>query len=98
MTVSRYPQPRETLRHPTSPDYIVQGARFQIVEEVGCASVANLSLVTILLIDIWPIILPTISVLFYCRELYYRMLSTQVTKACASTNHLDVFTSVERDE
>lgn len=49
-------------------DYVVQGARYEIVEDIGCIAMENISGLSLLLIDIWPVFLPAISALFYCRE------------------------------
>ncbi|VDC06354.1 unnamed protein product [Peniophora sp. CBMAI 1063] len=46
--------------------YIVQGVRFQIVENYGCASGVYQSGVAILLLDIWPLVLPLASATLYC--------------------------------
>ncbi|KZV66810.1 STE3-domain-containing protein [Peniophora sp. CONT] len=46
--------------------YIVQGVRFQIVEDYGCASGVYQSGVAILLLDIWPLLFPLASAALYC--------------------------------
>ncbi|KAI0034437.1 GPCR fungal pheromone mating factor, partial [Vararia minispora EC-137] len=51
--------------------YIVQGVRFQILEGFGCSSSINVYGVTFLTIYCWPLILPTISILFYCPKIFY---------------------------
>lgn len=48
-------------------DYIVQADRFTVVGEVGCAANAVTSGLALLLVDLWPVILPLISAVFYCR-------------------------------
>lgn len=49
-------------------DYIVQGARFEVLEELGCSPNELDSGLTIILSNVWPLLLPAISVLFYSRE------------------------------
>ncbi|KAI0031221.1 GPCR fungal pheromone mating factor, partial [Vararia minispora EC-137] len=46
--------------------YIVQGVRFQVLEEYGCGVAAYQSGAAILILDIWPLLLPVISVSLYC--------------------------------
>lgn len=50
-------------------DFIVQGARFVILEEFGCGSAEVDTGLTILIVSGWRSLLPAISVLFYCRKL-----------------------------
>jgi len=45
--------------------YIVQGARFEVLEELGCSPNELDSGLTIILSNVWPLLLPAISVLFY---------------------------------
>lgn len=52
-------------------DYIVQGARFEVLEELGCSPNELDSGLTIILSNVWPLLLPAISVLFYSRESIY---------------------------
>ena len=49
-------------------DYIVQGVRFQVWEEIGCGAATIPSVLSILLINVLPVLLPAFSALFYCRE------------------------------
>lgn len=49
-------------------DYVVQMSRYQILEELGCVDAEVASGLTLLLVTLWNVILPTISVLLYCRE------------------------------
>ena len=51
-------------------DYIVQGYRFMVYDGLGCANTATSSGLEILLVDQWPITLPSISVFFYCRACF----------------------------
>ncbi|KAI0036396.1 pheromone A receptor-domain-containing protein [Vararia minispora EC-137] len=51
--------------------YIVQGLRFQIEEGFGCSDTVNTSGLSFLLIYSWPIILPSISLLFYCPKIIF---------------------------
>lgn len=52
--------------HSTAP--IIQYARYDIEEEIGCASEEISAGLTILLRDSWAVVLPGISALFYCRK------------------------------
>lgn len=52
-------------------DYIVQGARYQIVEELGCNGTEDYSGVSVLLVDSWTITLPTISLVYYTRMQFH---------------------------
>lgn len=49
-------------------DYIVQGSRYQILEEYGCAETAIASGVELMLQDLWFVGLPLIAVTLYLRE------------------------------
>lgn len=49
-------------------DYIVQGARYQIYEELGCTNAEIFSGLSIILIDSWSVIFPFISLAFYARK------------------------------
>lgn len=48
-------------------DYIVQGARFVVVEEQGCDDALAVTGVTVVLVLGWHTLFPAISILFYCR-------------------------------
>lgn len=54
------------IKHLT--DYIVQGARYEVLEELGCANTEVLSGLSIILIESWSIIFPFISLVYYARE------------------------------
>lgn len=54
------------------PDTIVQITRFQIWEEIGCISGEMASGLSLLLIDVWPIVMPAASAIFYCRKFFTR--------------------------
>jgi hypothetical protein len=60
------PSPLRELKSPY-PDYIVQAARFEIISGFGCISATNPDGVSLLIIRSWGILLPLISVIFYCR-------------------------------
>jgi len=45
--------------------YIVQGVRYQILEEMGCSNAVSGSGVSIILISSWTILFPLISLVFY---------------------------------
>jgi hypothetical protein len=49
-------------------DYIDQGARFQVLEGFGCTDGTSGGGINFLLIRSWPIVLPLVSALFYCRK------------------------------
>lgn len=55
-------------------DYIVQGARYQILEEFGCSNAVNPSGVSILVTEAWTIFFPVVSIIFYAREQYQYLL------------------------
>ncbi|KAI0310628.1 GPCR fungal pheromone mating factor [Amylostereum chailletii] len=58
--------------------YIVQMSRYQVVEEVGCASItASDDGMTILLLNSWTILLPAISILFYFPRLVWSFYKHQ---------------------
>ncbi|VDB89234.1 unnamed protein product [Peniophora sp. CBMAI 1063] len=46
--------------------YVVQTGRFQVFESYGCGACPYRSGVTILLLTIWPLILPMVSISLYC--------------------------------
>ncbi|KAI0314150.1 pheromone A receptor-domain-containing protein [Amylostereum chailletii] len=46
--------------------YIAQGARYQVVEELGCGSAIIESGVAVILLLPWGVTLPAISIIFYC--------------------------------
>ncbi|KAI0308728.1 GPCR fungal pheromone mating factor, partial [Amylostereum chailletii] len=50
--------------------HIVEGARFQVLEELGCLSTEINTGLTILFISCWSVILPTISIVFYCPKIF----------------------------
>ena len=52
-------------------DYIVQAARFQIWEEFGCLNALASTGLSFIISNGLPILMPAISGLFYCRELYF---------------------------
>ena len=54
-------------------DYIVQGARFEVLAGFGCTNAAGDLVLTFLLLYSWPVILPLISV-----TVYYRMSTTHI--------------------
>lgn len=54
------------IKHLT--DYIVQGARYEVLEELGCANTEVLSGLSIILIESWSIIFPFISLVYYARK------------------------------
>ena len=54
-------------------DYIVQDARFEVLSGFGCANASDGSVLSLLLINSWPVILPLISV-----TVYYRMSPTHI--------------------
>ncbi|KAI0316927.1 pheromone A receptor-domain-containing protein [Amylostereum chailletii] len=47
-------------------NYILQGARYQVIEELGCGGAVLESGVSVILIFSWGVILPAISIIFYC--------------------------------
>lgn len=49
-------------------DYIVQAARYDIFEELGCLPAEAFSGLSIILIDAWTVIFPFISLVFYTRK------------------------------
>ncbi|KAI0316298.1 pheromone A receptor-domain-containing protein [Amylostereum chailletii] len=49
--------------------YVVQSYRFAILEEIGCDSVEIAGGLTTVLIEVWPIILPLVSAIFYCPQI-----------------------------
>ena len=49
-------------------DYIVQGYRFEVIEGLGCENVPERSILTILLVHVWSVIPPLLSVSLYYRE------------------------------
>ncbi|KAI0032703.1 pheromone A receptor-domain-containing protein, partial [Vararia minispora EC-137] len=51
--------------------YIVQGARFRVIEGSGCQNAINVSGLELLLIGSWTITLPAISAFFYCPRIAY---------------------------
>ena len=51
----------------TGLDYVVQGARFQILEGFGCSSGVTTDGLSILLVYVWSIIPPLVSAIFYYR-------------------------------
>jgi pheromone a factor receptor len=53
----------------TQIDYIVQGHRFDIVEDVGCWPTIYISVPAIPLVYIWPLIINLVSIP-YCGKLY----------------------------
>lgn len=46
----------------------MQGVRYQIIEEIGCETSVVTSGVAFILVDMWHILLPSISLLFYSRK------------------------------
>lgn len=58
-------------------DYVVQGSRFQVLEEFGCASAPIGSGVEILLQQVWYVGMPLISIVLYLRERFH-MLCIQI--------------------
>jgi len=51
--------------------YIVQGARYEILEEFGCTNAVNTSGVSILVIEAWTIFFPMVSIIFYAPYIIY---------------------------
>ncbi|KAI0027420.1 GPCR fungal pheromone mating factor, partial [Vararia minispora EC-137] len=51
--------------------YIQQGARFQVLEGFGCRNTYNISGFSIITVDSWAVILPSISIFFYCPKMIY---------------------------
>lgn len=49
-------------------DYIVQGARYAIFEELGCLNTEIYSGLSVILIDSWAILFPVISLVCYTRK------------------------------
>ena len=54
-------------------DYIVQGARFEVLAGFGCGDSSDNSVLNILLIGSWSVIIPLLSV-----TVYYRMSTTHI--------------------
>ena len=54
-------------------DYIVQGSRFRVYTGFGCTNALDGSTLAILLLDLWPVILPLLSI-----TVYYCMSSTNI--------------------
>ncbi|KAI0317102.1 pheromone A receptor-domain-containing protein, partial [Amylostereum chailletii] len=52
--------------------YVVQVSRFQIIEETGCSRAISMSGLTIILIYMWPVILPLVSAIFYCPRIVWK--------------------------
>ena len=46
----------------------MQGARFQILEEVGCSDALGTSVLEVLLMESTPVLLPLASLILYSRE------------------------------
>ncbi|KAI0316301.1 pheromone A receptor-domain-containing protein [Amylostereum chailletii] len=71
--------------------YIVQPRRFDIVEEIGCRGYTIDSGLTIFLIEIWPVILPLISAIFYCPRIvwtFYRH-KKEVERSFRNNGHVN---------
>ncbi|KAI0029433.1 GPCR fungal pheromone mating factor [Vararia minispora EC-137] len=51
--------------------YIVQGVRFSVVEGFGCMETVNVDVVELMLVQLWQIILPLVSILVYCPQIIY---------------------------
>ncbi|KZV63667.1 STE3-domain-containing protein [Peniophora sp. CONT] len=50
--------------------YVVQGARFAVFEDHGCEAVIDNDGVTILLLQVWPVLVPIISITVYCWRVF----------------------------
>ncbi|KAI0309274.1 pheromone A receptor-domain-containing protein [Amylostereum chailletii] len=67
--------------------YVVQGARFLILEEFGCSDAYDVSGLEVLIIDGWGIVLPIISIAFYCCEILWHFYRhSRQTNAFLRTN------------
>ncbi|KZV59905.1 STE3-domain-containing protein [Peniophora sp. CONT] len=56
-------------------DYIVQGARFQVEEGFGCTNAVHYSILAVLLVQVWSVAPPLLSVLVYyprVARIFYR--------------------------
>ena len=49
------------------PDYVVQNLRFEIEEGFGCTNAQSDTVLTIIFIQIWGVVPPLLSVVFYYR-------------------------------
>lgn len=52
----------------------MQGFRYQILEEYGCAETSIASGVEIMLLEVWFVGLPLVAILFYLRESIFVLL------------------------
>jgi hypothetical protein len=52
-------------------DYINQDARFEVEEGFGCINATAAGDINLLLTRSWPIVLPLVSTLFYCRKSFH---------------------------
>jgi hypothetical protein len=50
-------------------DYIAQGARFEVIEGLGCTNAINDDGLGILLVDSWQITIPLYAIIIYCCKL-----------------------------
>lgn len=79
-------------------DYVVQIARFQVFEEYGCTNLEAASILSLLLVNVWSVLLPMISAVFYCRKPHplKRLQAPLIIKS--SKNPLEVLSPTERDQ
>ena len=73
-----------------SPDYIVQGLRFEIFEELGCNYAVYPSGVTVLLVYAPPLLLCTACLAYYIRKLLPPICMLMLTRSSSSRTRVDV--------
>ena len=67
----------------------MQTTRYQIVEEAGCTNAVGSFGLELLLMESAPVLFPSVSLIFYARKYYERVVDVLLTKH--SKAHLNVF-------